>query len=147
MSIENTTLTKREQSRDEAIKREKNKKRIKYGIWSIIILGIIVSSIHAYVAASEPGEYDELAACITQAGAVMYGTDWCPHCQEQKALFGKSFKNVAYVNCDANQQLCVEKEIEGYPTWIIQSAEGEPVRLAGATPLAQLANQTGCSLS
>ena len=28
----------------------------------------------------------------------MYGTEWCPHCQDQKRAFGTSFKYVQYIN-------------------------------------------------
>jgi len=38
---------------------------------------------------SGPGktDYSEFAKCLTQKGAKMYGTFWCPHCQNQKKEF------------------------------------------------------------
>lgn len=34
---------------------------------------------------------DDFAKCLTEKGAKMYGTSWCGHCKNQKALFGDSF--------------------------------------------------------
>jgi len=27
---------------------------------------------------------DEFAICLTDSGAVIYGTEWCGHCRDQK---------------------------------------------------------------
>ena|SRR3989344_7710786 len=89
-----------------------------------------------------PGELDVFAQCITDAGAVMYGADWCPHCQEQKELFGrKSFKLVNYVECEQRPGDCLAARIDGYPTWIL----GEE-RLSGKQSLETLSEKTGCPL-
>lgn len=66
--------------------------------------------------------YDEFAKCLTQKGETMYGAAWCPHCIEQKAAFGTSFKYINYVECPDNTQLCIDKGIQGYPTWLLSSA-------------------------
>ena len=77
----------------------------------------------------------------------MYGAYWCPHCANQKQMFGPSFKYVKYVECDpkgndANPQLCTEKGIDGYPTWI----HGD-TRLSGEQTLRELSSISGCKLS
>lgn len=95
----------------------------------------------------QPGAYDAFAQCLTERGAVFYGAFWCPHCQSQKRLFGKSARLLPYVECstpDGRGQTfeCNEKEIEGYPTWIFANGE----RLSGEIPLETLAEKTGCSL-
>ncbi|MFH1420518.1 MAG: thioredoxin domain-containing protein [Candidatus Aenigmatarchaeota archaeon] len=68
-----------------------------------------------------------LAKFLTEKGAVMYGTEWCSHCQTQKALFGDDFKYINFVNCDTQTALCDASGVRGYPTWIIngQKYEGE----------------------
>lgn len=114
------------------------------GLLLIGILGIVGFRITGNVTA-EPGKYDNLAQCITDAGATMYGAYWCPHCADQKKSFGKSFDYVDYVECDprgnnANPQLCDAKGIEGYPTWIF--ADGS--RASGNIPLRELSLRTGC---
>lgn len=92
-------------------------------------------------------DYDAFATCLKDQGAVFYGAFWCPHCQAQKKLFGKSVKLLPYVECstaDATGQTqeCVDKKITGYPTW--EFADGS--RLNGEIPLAQLAEKTSCQL-
>jgi glutaredoxin len=54
----------------------------------------------------------------------MYGAFWCPHCQDQKAMFGDAAKLLPYVECDprgehSQTKLCKEKQIKGFPTWEI----------------------------
>ena len=68
----------------------------------------------------------ELAEHLTAVGAKKYGAYWCPHCYEQKQLFGKeAFDKVTYVECadDKNPRLqtpaCQQAKITSYPTWEI----------------------------
>ena len=69
----------------------------------------------------ETANFDAFAQCLTEKNVVMYGAEWCPHCQEQKKLFGKSFQYVHYVDCDKQRNACIEAGIESYPTWVINS--------------------------
>ena len=92
---------------------------------------------------STPGTID-LAKYLKSSGAVMYGAYWCPHCHEQKELFGKEANaELAYVECDAggiNPQpdLCRSKGIQGYPSWEIK---GE--LYSGRQTLDELAEYSG----
>lgn len=66
----------------------------------------------------------KLANHLKAKGAVMYGAYWCPHCAEQKSLFGSAAASLPYVECDpqgSNPQpdLCQAKNIQGYPSWEI----------------------------
>lgn len=89
---------------------------------------------------SKQGNYNTFAECIGSK-ATMYGTEWCPHCKNQKAMFGSSFANVDYVDCDIQKQSCLENAIRGYPTWVI---DGE--QYSGEQSLDRLAELTGCPL-
>ena len=66
-----------------------------------------------------------LAEHLTASGAVMYSAYWCPHCHEQKEMFGKeAAKNLKVVECAPTGQnneakLCQSKGIEGFPSWEI----------------------------
>lgn len=71
---------------------------------------------------------EKLAKFMSEKGMVMFGAYWCPHCQDQKKLFGDAFKYVDYVECDekgpnANPDECVANGIEGYPTWVYQGQQ------------------------
>lgn len=96
----------------------------------------------------EPGRYDALAQCLTEKGAKFYGASWCPHCAEQKRMFGKSMRYVDYVECavPGNQRgqskACEDAKIESYPTW--EFADGS--RLTGTKRPDELAQKTGCQM-
>lgn len=66
----------------------------------------------------------QLANHLEETGAAMYGAYWCPHCSDQKEMFGSAVDQVPYVECaadgeNAQPELCQEKGIQGYPTWEI----------------------------
>ena len=113
----------------------------------IIAIALIVAIFYSTRAPAEPGIYDALAQCITDSGAKMYGAYWCPHCINQKELFGPSFDKITYIECDArgdnaDPKACEEAGVEGYPTWIF----GDGTRRSGEVPLRTLASLTGCSM-
>lgn len=85
---------------------------------------------------------DGFARCLTKKGFTMYGAYWCPHCQNEKAAFGDSFRYVQYVECTKEPHRCVAAKISGYPTWI--TADGR--RLEGEQGIEKLAEMSNCSL-
>jgi len=112
---------------------------------SILAILILIGGILWYQ--KTPGELDTFAQCLDEQGTKFYGAFWCPHCQKQKALFGKSEKYLPYIECsspDGRKQLdiCIEAGIKGYPTWEFSNTE----RLSGEIPLETLAEKTGCTL-
>ncbi len=115
-------------------------------LWTLVALVVIAGLVGLLVMqAKKPGKYDTFAQCIADSGATFYGAFWCPHCQAQKAMFGRSAKLLPYVECsepDGTGQLatCVDEKIEGYPTWIF--ADGS--RESGERTLEELAAKTSC---
>lgn len=95
---------------------------------------------------NQPGIYDEFAACLEEQGAVFYGAFWCPHCSDQKAMFGRSVKYLPYEECSnadrSMTETCQAEGIESYPTW--KFANGDVI--TGTQSLEVLAEQTGCVL-
>ncbi len=67
-----------------------------------------------------------LAEHLNQIGAKMYAAFWCPHCYEQKELFGKeATEKLSYIECapqgkNPNPQACEEAKIQSFPTWKIK---------------------------
>ncbi|MDP3996710.1 MAG: hypothetical protein Q8P86_03400 [bacterium] len=82
------------------------------------------------------------AQCLAEKEVTMYGAAWCAHCQNEKKRFGDSFDAVPYVECPDNPQVCLDKEIEGYPTWILPDGR----KLLGEQGLEKLAKESGCPL-
>jgi uncharacterized membrane protein/glutaredoxin len=66
-----------------------------------------------------------LAEHLSDKGAVFYGASWCPHCQDQKQLFGASASRLTYVECSPGGRnapqapSCTRAGVRSYPTWII----------------------------
>jgi len=83
---------------------------------------------------------EELAKCLTDKGAVMYGAEWCGHCKNQKSNFGESFQYINYVDCDEEESKCRAAGIRGYPTWVIETK-----LYPGEKSLNRLADITGCN--
>ncbi len=86
---------------------------------------------------------DNFAQCLADKGVTMYGADWCPHCQNEKKVFGSAFQYVPYVECPQNPKKCLELGIQGYPTWVF--ADGR--RLEGEQGIARLAEESGCAIT
>ncbi len=122
----------------------------KKGIWITLgTIGLVLVPLVIYAVTASPrgGNYDQLAQCLTDKGAKMYGAYWCSHCQSQKRMFGASFSKINYVECSlpdgkTQTEQCQEAVIKGYPTWEF----GDGSRLEGEISLDALAQKTGCSL-
>ena len=89
---------------------------------------------------------DEFAQCLTNEGAVFYGSYQCGHCIDQKEMFGSSMQYVNYVECGPlgappTNEACIQAGIDGYPTWIING-----VKYVGVQQLNKLSELTGCQL-
>jgi|SRR3989344_9612995 len=84
---------------------------------------------------------NEFAQCLTDSNLTMYGTLWCSHCQNQKKLFGKSFKYVNFIDCDRKSEICTLEKITGYPTWKINNTN-----YPGEQSFSRLSQLTGCVL-
>lgn len=67
------------------------------------------------------------AKFLTENEIVMYSAYWCPHCHDQKQLFGKkAVEELTIVECskdgeNSQYELCKQKEIEGFPSWEINN--------------------------
>lgn len=109
----------------------------------IVIVGLIATSLFltgCNNGTSSTANLDDFAKCVTTAGAKMYGTATCPHCQNQKALFGESFQYIDYTDCIENPNSC--SGIERVPTREFKDGSKE----VGEKTLAELAKKTNCEL-
>lgn len=74
-----------------------------------------------------------LAKHLARTHAVMYGAYWCPHCNDQKTLFGGAARALPYVECDpaganARPDLCKRAAVKAFPTWVIDGRAYEGTR-------------------
>jgi hypothetical protein len=87
------------------------------------------------------------AQCVKDSGAIFYGAFWCPHCDNQKKMFGPADELIPYVECSSPDKkfqlpVCREAKVESYPTW--QFTDGS--RMTGELSFETLSEKTGCAL-
>ncbi|MBI2024207.1 hypothetical protein HYT00_02380 [Candidatus Giovannonibacteria bacterium] len=116
-------------------------------IWIIGIALIIIFIAGGLWYQSQPSQLDGFAKCLGEKGAKFYGAFWCPHCANQKKIFGRAAKYLPYTECSSPDkqsqlQICNDAKVQGYPTW--DFADGS--RLSGEVPLKTLSEKTGCQL-
>ncbi len=110
-----------------------------------IILVFILLAVWSWSINRIPGpkvDLDGFASCLSAKNITMYGAAWCPHCQNEKKNFGKSFKLVKYVECPENQNLCLLAGVNSYPTWIL----GDGRKFVGEQGLSKLSELSSCPL-
>lgn len=111
-------------------------------ITSILLIGAFV-----FLNSPKPSNLDGLAKCLKEKKVTFYGAFWCPHCQNQKKMFGDAERFLPYVECstaDGNGQLdvCKKKNVQTYPTW--EFADGS--RLTGEVKPEDLAKKASCQM-
>lgn len=113
----------------------------------VLVVVLVFAGAYYLVTRKRAGRLDAFAQCLSSKGAKMYGAFWCPHCEEQKELFGSSFDYVPYVECGvqgsrAEQQVCVDAHIKNFPTWVFPDG----ARVEGKLQLTALRDKTECPL-
>ena len=87
---------------------------------------------------------DQFAQCLTRQGWVMYGYYWSQSTQQQKSLFGNSFRFVNYVECDGRHQagqpeVCQQVGVDSFVEWNRGSQS-----YTGPLGVEELAGLSGC---
>jgi uncharacterized membrane protein len=95
---------------------------------------------------SKPPEI-ALAEHLTKQNVIMFGAYWCPHCYEQKQLFGKeAVDKIKYTECapdgiNPQTEACTNAGIRAFPAWVIDGKVYEGVQTLDL--LADLTKYTG----
>ena len=85
-----------------------------------------------------------LAKYLKDYGVVKYSAYWCPNCLKQSELFGKqAYKELNVVECardgkNSQTQLCIDKKIQGFPSWEING-----IIIIGVQTLEELSELSG----
>ncbi|MBI4019329.1 MAG: hypothetical protein HY364_03680 [Candidatus Aenigmarchaeota archaeon] len=119
--------------------------KMSHVLYAVILIAIFSLGYYLYSMDSAPGQYDGFAKCIAESGARFYGAFWCPHCADQKAIFGQSAEYLPYIECSTadrsgQTQTCIGANIRRYPTWEFKDGS----RIIGEMTLQELGNKTGC---
>jgi hypothetical protein len=133
---------KRQQERTGGSGSGKSKNVILYGGIAVLLAAAYYAGWHY-----KNHKYDAFAQCLATKQAKMYGLYWCPHCIEQKEMFGESFHFVPYQECaiKGSSELATECKVAGvklFPSW--QFGMDPPKE--GVVSLEALSDKTGCAL-
>ena len=136
---------KRQQERQgSASKQEKTTRILIYAVVLILLAAAFYAGRYY-----KNHKYDSFAKCLAGKQAKMYGLYWCPHCADQKQMFGDAFHYVPYVECavgaPGSGQLtpaCQAAGVKLFPSW--QFGNNPPKE--GVLSLEDLSAKTGCSL-
>ena len=125
-------------------------KRLFIPLLAAIALPIALNSSHLnnekeLVVTSESSKDSiALAKYLKNYGVVKYSAYWCPNCLEQSELFGKqAYKELNVVECardgkNSQTQLCIDKKIQGFPSWEING-----IIIIGVQTLEELSELSG----
>lgn len=104
-------------------------KKILFIIFLLIISGCASQAIPSV----------ETTKCIAQ-NSVLYVSQGCIHCVEQEKLFGENYQYLITIDCKLEPKKCLEAEITGTPTWIINGS-----KLVGVQDIETLKRVTNCA--
>nr|AQX44833.1 hypothetical protein PFK_278 [Paulinella micropora] len=90
-----------------------------------------------------------LAEFLSNSDTTLYSVYWCPHCHDQKELFGREAADrLRTIECgiegENNQYSnCTKKGITGFPSWDFKNKLGHSTLQSGIKSLNQLAELSG----
>ena len=125
-------------------------KRLLIPLLAFLTLLNAVHSSHLFnqreiiVTSESTKESIDLAKYLNDKGVVKYSAYWCPNCLNQSELFGRqAYKELNVVECardgiNSQTQLCIDKKIQGFPTWEINGK-----LILGVLSLRELSKLTG----
>tara|TARA_Y100000766_G_C18642638_1_gene476326 strand:- start:139 stop:528 length:390 start_codon:yes stop_codon:yes gene_type:complete len=125
-------------------------KRLLFPLLAVLALPNTIHSSHLYnqkelkVTSESTKESIELAKYLNVNGVVKYSAYWCPNCLNQSELFGRqAYEELNVVECardgkNSQTQLCIDKNIEGFPSWEINGKI-----ILGVQTLEELSRLTG----
>jgi len=109
-------------------------------IVAVLVFGFnLTGYITGFFVADSSHDTEGFAQCLADRGAVLYTSMGCPHCQDQKDMFGDALQYIENVDCVTDPNVCSEKGIRVVPTWIINNE-----RYEGIQSFERLGELTGC---
>ena len=125
-------------------------KRLLIPLLAVLALPNLIHSSHLnsqkelIVTSESTKESIEFAKYLKENGVVKYSAYWCPNCLDQSELFGKqAYKQLNVIECardgkNSQTQLCIDKKIQGFPSWEINGKI-----ILGVLTLKELSDLTG----
>lgn len=119
----------------------------------IVIAGVVMSGViyFAQTGTIVKRDYSELVSCLNEKGITYYKSFKCSNCRRFELIIGEAKKDLKQVECHpegagAQVELCLKKEIDKTPTFILEPGGSEIKRLVGLQQPKALADFAGCPL-
>lgn len=114
-------------------------KKKKMRVITIIII-LLVIALSTYIITSKPKTKTtkEIAKCIGEK-STLYIQVGCSACKYQEEMFEENYQYLNTIDCFYDTQTCIDKEIQGTPTWEINGK-----KYLGAKSIDKLKELTGC---
>ena len=120
-------------------------------IMPVLIAGLVAAGVtyFAQTATVAQVDYSDLVQCMNEKGVVYYKSVKCNSCKRQEMLLGEAYKKLNSVEChpeglNPQPELCLSKQIEKTPTFILEQGGQEITRLEGLQKIKNLAEFAGC---
>jgi len=101
---------------------------VKKNSW--VTVGIVIAVIilaYFLINKPKPETPEAITKCIGEK-STLYVQLGCSHCKDQEDMFGDNLKYIKIIDCFYERDKCLEKEIAGTPTWIINGEKIEGVQ-------------------
>lgn len=111
--------------------------------WKAITLGVVIVAILATLYVVSKSRVLGFQSGGGPNRFVLYYADWCPHCQAVKPEFSEFAKqspltvggtkcNIELVSPEQEPEKAAGKNIKGYPTFMLEKADGGMVEYKGS---------------
>ncbi|MDD5191607.1 MAG: hypothetical protein PHH54_02210 [Candidatus Nanoarchaeia archaeon] len=108
----------------------------------IVIIILVIIAVIFYIKNNNDnnngGVNEKLAKCLGEKSE-LYVQLGCKFCKDQEDIFGNNTQYLNIIDCHFETQKCVDAQITGTPTWIIN---GE--KYPGVQSIEKLKQLTGC---
>lgn len=116
----------------------------------VIIAGIVVAGVTYFAQTSVKTTEDltPLVEHLNEQGWVYYKSYTCSNCRRQEQIIGPAYTKLNSVECHpegpgGQPELCLEKEIDKTPTWLLEPEGEEVMRLEGTQSIKELEKVSG----
>ena len=124
--------------KEEGFKEEKKSKKPNLFVAIIIVLLIITCVLLLKYLPKSSNLDKEVMSCIGEK-SILVASKGCGYCHNQIEMFGDNEDSFNIIYCDEDEQFCIDNQIAGVPTWIINEE-----KFVGLRTIDELKELTNC---
>ena len=98
----------------------KSKGRYALSVIAILAIFTLISNL-SYTGYLSGDSQDPVLGCLKSNEFIFYTASWCGDCREQISLLENYSSNIARIDCESENSICLENGIREIPSWKINS--------------------------